>query len=95
MTGGDDVRLLVSAGRGPQECAWAVAELLRRLEAEAAGLGLRVRRIETVSGPEPGTYRSILLGISGSGAGNFALSWSGTLCWQAPSPYRQGIARKN
>jgi peptide chain release factor len=25
----------------------------------------------------------------------FARSWSGTLCWQAPSPYRTGIGRKN
>lgn len=27
------VHLLLSAGRGPQECAWALAELLHRLEA--------------------------------------------------------------
>ena len=29
------VHLLLSAGRGPQECAWALARLLRRLESDA------------------------------------------------------------
>ena len=29
------VHLLLSAGRGPQECAWALARLLHRLEADA------------------------------------------------------------
>ena len=92
-----EVQLLLSASRGPQECAWAVAQLLRRLEAEAAGLGLTVRRIETVPGTKPGTYRSVLLAITGSGreARSFAQSWSGTLCWQAPSPYRPSTSRKN
>ena len=34
------VHLLLSAGRGPQECAWALARLLRRLEADATRHGL-------------------------------------------------------
>ena len=95
MTGDGEVRLLMSAGRGPQECAWAVARLLDRLEAGAAGLGLVVRRIETVPGAGRGTYRSVLVGLRGTGAEGFAASWSGTLCWQAPSPYRPSHGRKN
>ena len=89
------IRLLLSAGRGPQECAWAVAELLRRLEREAARLGVAVRRVDTVPGPVRGTHRSVLLLLTGAGADEFARSWSGTLCWQAPSPYRPGVSRKN
>ncbi len=34
------VHLLLSAGRGPQECAWALARLLGRLEADATRLAL-------------------------------------------------------
>ena len=90
-----EVRLLLSAGRGPQECAWAVAELLRRLEREAARLGVTVRRLDSVPGADRDTYRSVLLQFGGSQALRFARSWSGTLCWQAPSPYRRGVARKN
>ncbi|MEV4760757.1 peptide chain release factor H [Micromonospora sp. NPDC049559] len=92
---GERQHLLVSAGRGPQECAWAVARLLRRLEADADRRGVVCQRVETVPGPRPGTYRSVLLRISGAGAREFLASWTGTLCWQAPSPYRAGTGRKN
>ncbi|MEH1125553.1 peptide chain release factor H [Micromonospora sp. CPCC 206061] len=89
------VHLLMSAGRGPQECAWALAHLLRRLEGDAARRGLATHRVETVAGDRPGTYRSVLVRISGAGAGEFADAWTGTLCWQAPSPYRASTGRKN
>lgn len=89
------VRLLLSAGRGPQECAWAVAKLLRRLRADAARHQVDARTVETVPGERPGTYRSVLLRIDGAAAETFAASWTGTLCWQAPSPYRTGHGRKN
>ena len=47
MNDNGEVHLLMSAGRGPQECAWAVARLLGCLqaEAEAAGPNLKVRLI--------------------------------------------------
>ncbi|MEU4829359.1 peptide chain release factor H [Streptosporangium sp. NPDC023615] len=90
-----NVHLLLSAGRGPAECAWALARLLRRLEADATRQGVETRRTETVPGDRPGTYRSVLIRISGAGAETFAASWTGTLCWQAPSPYRAGTGRKN
>ncbi|GGR93083.1 peptide chain release factor H [Micromonospora fulviviridis] len=89
------VHLLVSAGRGPRECAWALAMLLPRLEADAAGRGLTTCRVETVPGDRPGTYRSVLVRISGAGAAAFAAGWTGTLCWQARSPYRSGSGRRN
>ncbi len=89
------VHLLMSAGRGPQECTWALAELLTRLETEAARAGMKATRIETVPGDHPGTYRSAMVEITGMKAGEFAQAWTGTLCWQAPSPYRAGVGRKN
>lgn len=89
------VHLLMSAGRGPEECAWAVARLARRLEADAARRGLTTCRIQTVPGDHAGTYRSILVRVVGAAAEAFAGSWTGTLCWQAPSPYRTGTGRKN
>jgi peptide chain release factor len=88
------VHLLVSAGRGPQECSWAVAELVARLEAEAARAGVRTERVETVPGDRPRTLRSVLLRIAGDKAAEVAAAWTGTLCWQAPSPFRS-TGRKN
>jgi peptide chain release factor len=89
------VHLLLSAGRGPQECAWALARLLRRLEADATRQNLETHRAQTVPGDRPDTYQSVLIQISGAGAEAFAASWTGTLCWQAPSPYRADAGRKN
>jgi peptide chain release factor len=89
------VHLLLSAGRGPAECAWALAQLLRRLEADAAANHVTARRVQAVTGDRPDTYRSTLISISGDTAAAFAMSWTGTLFWQAPSPYRAGHGRKN
>ncbi|GAA0568348.1 peptide chain release factor H [Paractinoplanes ferrugineus] len=96
------LHLLLSAGRGPLECAWAVAELTRRLESSATADGpaargrpeITVARVESVPGDRPGTLRSVLVRIDGPGAAAFAASWSGTLCWRAASPYRK-VGRKN
>ena len=87
--------LLLSAGRGPRECSWALGHLLGRLEAEAARRRLTVSRLESVAGDDRGTYRSVLIRIAGAQAAEFAAGWTGTLCWQAPSPYRAGYGRKN
>src|SRR5262245_60330928 len=89
------VHLVMSAGRGPQECAWAVARLLERMEADALARKLEVHRMRTVPGDRPDTYRSVLVEIRGADAEALAESWSGTLCWQAPSPYRASTGRKN
>ncbi|GGM67978.1 hypothetical protein GCM10011608_61520 [Micromonospora sonchi] len=88
-------QLLLSAGRGPEECAWAVARLLRRLETDATRRRLTTHRVDTVPGDRPGTFRSAVVEIHGAGAEAFAATWTGTLCWQAPSPYRAGAGRKN
>lgn len=92
---GERVHLLLSAGRGPQECTWAVAQLARRLEEGATRQGLTTHRVEAVAGDRPGTFRSVLIRIAGAGAARYAGSWTGTLCWQAPSPYRTSTGRKN
>jgi len=89
------VHLLLSAGRGPRECAWALARLLPRLEADANRQNLIAVRVETTPGDDPGTFRSALIRVTGGGADEFAASWTGTLCWQGASPYRSGPGRKN
>ncbi|WP_043515872.1 MULTISPECIES: peptide chain release factor-like protein [unclassified Actinoplanes] len=89
--------MLLSAGRGPQECSWAVAQLARRLEADARRHRLATARLASMPGEHPATYRSLLVRVCGpaDAVRAFAASWTGTLCWQAPSPYRTGPGRKN
>jgi peptide chain release factor len=52
-------------------------------------------RVHAVPGDRPGTWRSVLVRLRGAGAATVAAGWTGTLCWQAPSPYRTGTGRKN
>ena len=52
------VHLLISAGRGPAECGWALTQLLHRLETDATANHVTARRLQTVAGDRPGTYRS-------------------------------------
>ncbi|MEU7850757.1 peptide chain release factor H [Micromonospora parva] len=90
-----NVFLLLSAGRGPQECAWALGQLLHRLQGEGTRRGLTIQQVRALPGDRTGTYRSVLIRISGADAEAFAASWTGTLCWQAASPCRSGSGRKN
>jgi peptide chain release factor len=55
MSGEPQIRLLLSAGRGPQECAWAVTELLHRLQREAGRLNVTVRCLDSA----PGAVRGV------------------------------------
>ena len=63
MSVAERVHLFLSAGRGPRECAWAIAQMLRRLEADAGRHGLTTDRVETVAGDRPGTFRSALVRV--------------------------------
>ncbi|MEW2430944.1 hypothetical protein AB0877_23275 [Micromonospora sp. NPDC047644] len=47
--------LLLSAGRGPQECAWALSQLLHRLRDEGVRRGLTIQLVrgDPVRGERP------------------------------------------
>lgn len=71
------VHLLLSAGRGPQECAWALARLLHHLETDATQQNLETHQAHIAPGDRPGTYRSVLIRIAGDDSEAFAASWTG------------------
>ncbi|MBL8299742.1 MAG: peptide chain release factor H [Rhodanobacteraceae bacterium] len=89
------VLLQLSASRGPAECALAVAKCLVQLQREALASNVSVEVIDTEAGPEPGTWRSLLLTLDGAEAAAFAQRWNGTLLWVCASPYRPAHKRKN
>lgn len=89
------VLLQLSAAQGPAECALAVARGFALLQHEALARDVGVEMIEAEAGPEPDTWRSLLLVLTGVEAAAFAQRWSGTLQWICPSPYRPAHRRKN
>ncbi|QDQ28015.1 peptide chain release factor H [Chitinimonas arctica] len=90
------MRLLqISSAQGPEECCLAVAGALRQLQREAAGMAVEVTLVEQEAGARAGTFRSVLLGLSGEQAGRLAQAWEGTIQWTCASPYRPRHPRKN
>ncbi|KAB2914859.1 MAG: peptide chain release factor H [Hyphomicrobiaceae bacterium] len=87
--------LLITSGRGPAECALAVAKLAHRMASAASLLGCRTEIIDAMQGPERGTFASLLIAVDGERAQAFAASWSGTHLWICQSPFRPHHKRKN
>ena len=63
-----EVILHITAGKGPQECRWVVAQMTRAFAREARDTGLAS---EVLDGAE-GLPASVLLRIAGEGAAAFA-----------------------
>jgi peptide chain release factor len=87
--------LQLSAAQGPAECTLAVARALALLQREALALKVDLEVLEAEAGPEPDTWRSLLLALDGAAAATLANHWSGTLLWICPSPYRPTHRRTN
>lgn len=86
--------LLVTSGDGPRECQRAVAQVLRRMKAEAKTSELRFSA--EVSAPANGKDpSSALVTLSGSGVDRFADAWIGTIKWICKSPFRPHHKRQN
>jgi peptide chain release factor len=88
-------QLLITAGRGPEECELVVDRLARILTAEAASAGLGVTRGATVRGSGRRGDRSIVLVVDGVGSARWAASVSGPVQWIATSPLRPRHQRRN
>ncbi len=86
-----EVILHLSAGQGPRECEWVVAQLIEAFAREAAVQGLIAEPVEPVSGPCP----SALLRITGTGADAFAIARCGTIRWTGTSLFRPRHKRRN
>ena len=88
--------IIITAGKGPAECAWAVPRVAERLRDEAEAAGIAVRTLEVSPGPREGTAESILLAVSAEiGLEPFLETWCGTVRWTARSPFRPAHKRKN
>jgi peptide chain release factor len=89
------VWIQVTAGRGPQECQFAVAHFARVLEREARAAGLDCDVIDAVDGDGRGCLLSALLSLEGHEALAFARRNAGSVQWICRSPVRTEHKRKN
>ena len=89
------VWIQITSGRGPAECQWVVAELLRVLRAEAESASVALSLLDAAEGEQPGTLRSALLSLEGEGAEPLVADWVGSVQWIGRSPFRPHHKRQN
>ena len=85
----------ITAGRGPAECCWVVAQLLKLLLQEARSFGLSATVISRETGVENATLASAAVKLEGQRLEEFLQSWEGSVLWIGQSPYRRHHKRKN
>lgn len=85
----------ITAGRGPAECTWVVAQVLKKVLDEAQEQQLEAILLQREVGQENGTVETATIAIKGTNAEIFANSWIGTIQWIGQSQFRKMHKRKN
>jgi peptide chain release factor len=81
----------ISAGQGPEECAWVAAKLADAFRREAANEKLACEPVEPYAGP----CASVLLRVEGETADAFVAVREGTVRWVGTSTFRPTHKRRN
>ncbi len=92
------VWLSISAGSGPEECAYTASLTVQVILQDAQNRktqDITAHVIESESAREKGNIRSALLALEGLHARAFAESWTGIVQWVWKSAYRPHHKRKN
>lgn len=85
----------ITAGRGPAECTWVVAQVLKKVLEEAQEQQLEAIVLQRQAGSENGTVETAAVSLKGKNATTFANSWLGTIQWIGQSQFRKMHKRKN
>jgi len=85
----------ITAGRGPAECTWVVAQVLKKVLDEAQEQDLEATLLQREVGQENGTVETATIAVKGNNAEQFANSWIGTIQWIGQSQFRKMHKRKN
>ena len=85
----------LTSGRGPIECCWVVAEILKIILSNASKLGFNAKVLHREEGPEHGTLVSVILQVQGLQIETFIKEWVGTIQWIGKSKFRKSCKRNN
>ena len=90
-----EILIQITAGRGPAECCWVVAQVLKVLLAEAVEWGLNFMVLTREPAIENGALYSAAVKLEGERGEEFVSHWEGSILWIGQSPYRKYHKRKN
>ena len=85
----------ITSGRGPAECTWVVAQVLKKVLEEANELQVKATVLQREAGSENGTVETAIIQLEGKRATEFVTSWLGTIQWVGKSTFRKFHQRKN
>lgn len=92
--------LQLSAGKGPLECSFLAAKVLKIIEKELIQNNINFKVLDIQEDEKAHCYKSVLLSLEGQKGEEWLLKdflsrWAGTVKWQCQSPFRPKHKRKN
>ena len=85
----------ITAGRGPAECSWVVAQVLKRFLEETKVKGFNHSILHREKGNQNGTVQSVTIRLTGKNLEPYIATWLGTIQWIGVSTFRKYHKRKN
>lgn len=85
----------ISAGKGPLECAFVVAKVLKLFLKELINNKIDYTILYKENGIENSTVQSVSIQIKGNKLADFTANWLGTIQWIGTSTFRKLNKRKN
>ncbi|MCW3160881.1 peptide chain release factor H [Chryseobacterium oryctis] len=85
----------ITSGRGPLECQWVVAKVLKVFLEEVKDNNIEYEIIHRENGDENLTLKSVTLLLKGENLTDFLKSWLGSICWIGKSTFRKLHKRSN
>lgn len=90
-----DTIIQITSGRGPLECQWVVAKVLKVFLEEAKDNNIDYEIIHRENGDENLTLKSVTLLLKSKELTGFLKSWLGSICWTGKSTFRKLHKRSN
>lgn len=85
----------ITSGRGPLECQWVVAKVLKHFLQEAKDNNIDYEIIHRENGDENLTLKSVTLLLQSKNLNEFLDNWLGSICWIGKSTFRKLHKRSN
>ncbi len=85
----------ITSGRGPLECQWVVAKVLKVFLEDAKNNKIDYEIIHRENGDENLTLKSVSVLLKGKTVPDFLEKWLGSICWTGKSTFRKLHKRSN
>jgi len=85
----------ITSGRGPLECQWVVAKVLKIFLEEAKNNNIEYEIIHRENGDENLTLKSVTLLLKSKNINEFLKIWLGSILWTGKSTFRKLHKRSN